>query len=48
LTEAGRPNATVLVDRIDEEALGRLIMFSQAKFNRKIEETRQRGRAVIR
>src|SRR5947199_4783805 len=29
LTEAGRPNATVTVGRIDEEALGRLIMFSQ-------------------
>ncbi len=29
LTEAGRPNATVTVDRIDEQALGELIMFSQ-------------------
>ena len=29
LTEAGRPNATVRVDRINEEALGNLIMFSQ-------------------
>jgi len=84
LTEAGRPNATVTVGRIDEEALGRLIMFSQyftayagefydidafdqpgveygkkltfammgrsgfSEYNRKIEETRQRRRAVIR
>jgi glucose-6-phosphate isomerase len=29
LTEAARPNATVTVDRINEEALGSLIMFSQ-------------------
>ncbi len=29
LTEAGRPNCTVYVDRIDEKALGSLIMFSQ-------------------
>jgi glucose-6-phosphate isomerase len=29
LTEAGRPNATVYVDRINEENLGALIMFSQ-------------------
>jgi glucose-6-phosphate isomerase len=29
LTEAGRPNATITVDRINEEALGNLIMFSQ-------------------
>ena len=29
ITEAGRPNATVYVDRIDEESLGDLIMFSQ-------------------
>ena len=29
LTEAGRPNATITVDRISEEALGELIMFSQ-------------------
>jgi glucose-6-phosphate isomerase len=29
LTEAGRPNATVRTDRINEEALGELIMFSQ-------------------
>lgn len=29
LTEAGRPNCTVYVDRIDEAALGSLIMFSQ-------------------
>ena len=84
MTEAGRPNATVTVGRIDEEALGRLIMFSQyftayagefydidafdqpgveygkkltfammgrsgfSEYNRKIEETRQRRRAVIR
>jgi glucose-6-phosphate isomerase len=29
LTEAGRPNATVFVDRVDEESLGELLMFSQ-------------------
>ena len=29
LTEAGRPNATVTVERIDAESLGELIMFSQ-------------------
>jgi glucose-6-phosphate isomerase len=29
ITEAGRPNATIRVDRIDAEALGELIMFSQ-------------------
>ncbi len=29
LTEAGRPNATVTVDRIDEETVGELLMFSQ-------------------
>ena len=29
ITEAGRPNATVYADRIDEESLGDLIMFSQ-------------------
>lgn len=29
LTEAGRPNCTVYVDRIDEAAIGSLIMFSQ-------------------
>jgi glucose-6-phosphate isomerase len=29
LTEAARPNCTVYVDRIDEEAMGSLIMFSQ-------------------
>ena len=29
LTEAGRPNATITVDRINAEALGELIMFSQ-------------------
>jgi glucose-6-phosphate isomerase len=29
LTEAGRPNCTVYVDRIDEETVGSLIMFSQ-------------------
>lgn len=84
LTEAGRPNATVTLELINEEALGNLIMFSQyftayagefydinafdqpgveygkkltfammgragfAEYNRKIQETRQRGRAVIR
>ena len=84
LTEAGRPNATVLVDRIDEEAIGNLIMFSQyftayagefydinafdqpgveygkkltfammgrsgfAEYLHKVEEIRQRGRAVVR
>jgi glucose-6-phosphate isomerase len=29
LTEAGRPNTTVTVDRIDAEAMGELVMFSQ-------------------
>ena len=29
ITEAGRPNATVYADRINEESLGDLIMFSQ-------------------
>jgi glucose-6-phosphate isomerase len=29
LTEAGRPNSTVYVDRVDASALGELIMFSQ-------------------
>jgi glucose-6-phosphate isomerase len=29
LSEAGRPNATVFVDRINEESLGELLMFSQ-------------------
>lgn len=29
LTEAGRPNATITVDRIDEETVGELLMFSQ-------------------
>ena len=29
LTEAGRPNATVTVEKINEESLGHLIMFSQ-------------------
>lgn len=84
LTEAGRPNATVTVERINEQALGSLIMFSQyvaaysgefydinafdqpgveygkkltfammgragfAEYSRKIEETRNRGRSVIR
>ena len=84
LTEAGRPNATISVGRIDAETMGELIMFSQyctayagefydidafdqpgveygkkltfammgrsgfADYNRKIEETRQRGRSVIR
>jgi len=84
LTEAGRANATITVDRVDAEALGELIMFSQyltayagefydvdafdqpgveygkkltfammgrpnfAEYNRKIEETRRRDRAIIR
>ncbi|HYR42942.1 MAG TPA: glucose-6-phosphate isomerase [Terriglobia bacterium] len=84
LTEAGRPNATVMVERINEESLGQLIMFSQyftayageyydidafdqpgveygkkltfaimgrsgfAEYGKKIQETRQRTRAVIR
>jgi glucose-6-phosphate isomerase len=84
LTEAGRPNATVTVDRIDAEAIGELIMFSQyftayagefydidafdqpgveygkkltfammgrsgfAEYKGKIEETRQRGRSLVR
>ena len=83
LTDAGRPNATIRVDRVDAEALGQLLVFSQyftayagefydidafdqpgveygkkltfammgrpgfADYNRKIEEIRQRGRAVI-
>ena len=29
ITEAGRPNSTIYVDRIDEAAMGSLIMFSQ-------------------
>jgi glucose-6-phosphate isomerase len=29
LTEAGRPNATITIDRVSPEALGELIMFSQ-------------------
>jgi glucose-6-phosphate isomerase len=29
ITEAGRPNATVVVDRIDAETIGRLIVFSE-------------------
>jgi glucose-6-phosphate isomerase len=29
ITEAGRPNSTIYVDRIDEAAIGSLIMFSQ-------------------
>jgi glucose-6-phosphate isomerase len=29
ITEAGRPNSTIFVDRIDEETVGSLIMFSQ-------------------
>jgi glucose-6-phosphate isomerase len=29
ITEAGRPNATITLDRIDAEAMGALIMFSQ-------------------
>jgi glucose-6-phosphate isomerase len=84
LTEAQRPNATVTVDRINEETVGNLIMFSQYltayagefydinafdqpgveygkkltfammgrsgfdEYGRKIEETRKRGRSVIR
>src|SRR5262245_66453711 len=84
LTEAGRANATITVDRIDAEALGELIMFSQyftayagefydidafdqpgveygkkltfammgrpnfAEYNRKIEETHQHRRAIVR
>ncbi len=84
LSEAGRPNVTITVDRLNEEALGRQIMFSQyfaayagefydidafdqpgveygkkltfammgrpgfSGYNHKIEEIRQRGRAVIR
>ena len=84
LTEAGRPNATVTVERVDEEALGHLIMFSQyftayagefydidafdqpgveygkrltfammgrsgyEQYDKKINETRQRQRAIIR
>ena len=84
LTEACRPNATVRVERINEESLGQLIMFSQyftayageyydidafdqpgveygkkltfammgrsgfAEYDKKIQETRQRTRAVIR
>jgi len=80
LTEARRPDATVVVDRINEETMGNLIMFSQyftayagefydinafdqpgveygkkltfammgrsgfAEYDRKIEETRNRGR----
>jgi len=84
LTQAGRPNATVTVDRINEESLGHLIMFSQyftayagefydidafdqpgveygkkltfammgrsgfAEYDKKIRETRDRSRAIIR
>jgi glucose-6-phosphate isomerase len=84
LTEAGRPNLTVTVDRIDAESLGELIMFSQyftayagefydidafdqpgveygkkltfammgrsgfEEYNRKVEEIRRRGRAIVR
>ena len=29
ITEAGRPNSTIIVDRIDESTIGSLIMFSQ-------------------
>jgi glucose-6-phosphate isomerase len=83
LTEAGRPNTTVSIDRVDEEGLGDLIMFSQymtaycgefydvnafdqpgveygkkltfammgrsgyTSYGKKIEEFRERGRAVI-
>jgi glucose-6-phosphate isomerase len=84
LTEAGRPNATITVDRINEESLGNLIMFSQyftayagefydidafdqpgveygkkltfammgrkgfEQYNARIEETRNRGRAIVK
>jgi glucose-6-phosphate isomerase len=84
ITEAGRPNATITVDRINAEVMGELIMFSQyftayagefydidafdqpgveygkkltfammgragfSDYNRKIEETRQRQRAIVR
>jgi glucose-6-phosphate isomerase len=84
LTEAGRPNATISVERINEETIGSLIMFSQyctayagefydinafdqpgveygkkltfammgrpgfAEYDRKIQETRQRERSIIR
>src|SRR6185369_10026052 len=84
LTEAGRPNATITIDRIDAEAMGELIMFSQyvtayagefydidafdqpgveygkkltfammrrpgfGDYSHKIEETRRRGRSVIK
>ena len=84
LTESGRPNATVTVERINEESLGHLIMFSQyftayagefydidafdqpgveygkkltfammgrrgfSEYDKKIQETRQQTRAVIR
>ena len=84
LTEAGRPNATVTVEKINEESLGYLIMFSQyftayagefydidafdqpgveygkkltfammgrpgfSQYDKKIQETRQQERAVIR
>ena len=29
ITEAGRPNSTIYIDRVDEESMGSLIMFSQ-------------------
>jgi glucose-6-phosphate isomerase len=84
ITEAGRPNATITVDRINAEAMGELIMFSQyftayagefydidafdqpgveygkkltfammgrsgfSDYERKIEETRQRQRAIVK
>jgi glucose-6-phosphate isomerase len=84
LTEAGRPNVTIRVDRINEEAIGNLIMFSQyftayagefydidafdqpgveygkkltfammgrkgfEEYKGRIEETRKRGRSVVR
>jgi glucose-6-phosphate isomerase len=84
LTEARRPNATVIVDRVNEETMGNLIMFSQyltayagefydinafdqpgveygkkltfammgrsgfAEYAGKIDETRKRGRSIIR
>jgi glucose-6-phosphate isomerase len=83
LTESGRPNATITVDRIDASTLGELIMFAEyftayagefydidafdqpgveygkkltfammgregfEQYNRRIEETHRRGRAVV-
>jgi glucose-6-phosphate isomerase len=84
LTEVRRPNATITVDRINEETMGNLIMFSQyftayagefydinafdqpgveygkkltfammgrsgfSEYDTRIQETRKRGRSVIR